>query len=406
MSLKNILRRYNAFLALSILNSLLIFVFVLFLIEKLDFLYLLRFNFIFISLIIGSLKVYVMSGVSGCIIEILSGEEIVLQFRRIHQNAKDLWPGFLITYVLISFLDFSLFIFVPSFRIWRPLFFSMTGIAATIVLAQWTVNKKYIGPLGIARGHINFDLNFLIVLIAAFLLELALSGPIQSGNFLWRNVLTLMLGYIHVFEFIFCSLYILDGYPEIKEKFRGQKEIFLINPMGPGILQSLATWFMRFHPPAFVVLKALSSKTYKFREFSRVIWQDRYYKNNVLVCITCFTSNSCEAYTIAKEFKKRGAKVVMGGPHVTYLPNEALAFCDSVVIGQAEGVWRDLVRDYENGTLKPRYMGNATEADYAQVHEELLASPHVDVNFDATFARSRPYPVDSCGPSLLTILLR
>ena len=124
-----------------------------------------------------------------------------------------------------------------------------------------------------------------------------------------------------------------------------------------------------------MVLKALSPKTYKFRKFNRIIWHDRYYKNDVLVCITCFTSNCYEAYTIAKEFKKRGSKVVMGGLHVTYLPNEALAFCDSVVIGQAEGVWQEVIHDYENGTLKSQYKGAAAESDYARVHEELLNSP-------------------------------
>ena len=184
-----------------------------------------------------------------------------------------------------------------------------------------------------------------------------------------------MLNYIHVFEFIFCALYILDHYPEIKEKFSNSKEIFLINPMGAEVVQSVGFSGLRRYPPVFVVLKALSPKTYKFREFNQVLWHERYYKSNVLVCITCFTSNCYEAYKIAKEFKKRGSKVVMGGPHVTYLPHEALAFCDSVVIGQAEGVWREVIRDYENGTLKPQYRGPATEADYAQVHEELLNSP-------------------------------
>jgi radical SAM superfamily enzyme YgiQ (UPF0313 family) len=106
-----------------------------------------------------------------------------------------------------------------------------------------------------------------------------------------------------------------------------------------------------------------------------VIWHDRYYKNNALVCITCFTSNCYEAYKIAKEFKKRGSTVIMGGPHVTYLPEEALVFCDSVVIGQAEGVWQNVMRDYENGALKSQYCAAATKEDYAKVHEELLISP-------------------------------
>ena len=125
---------------------------------------------------------------------------------------------------------------------------------------------------------------------------------IHIGDFHWRNIVSFILNYIHVFEFIFCSLYILDGYPEINEKFSRQKEVFLINPMGAGIVHSLEYWFLRAPPPVFVVLKALSPKTYKFRDFNRVHWHERYYKSNALVCITCFTSNSYEAFKIAKEF--------------------------------------------------------------------------------------------------------
>lgn len=319
-----------------------------------------------------------MSGISGCILEILSGEEFVLQFRRVRQNARALWQGFLIVFIMIRLVDLSLNVLFASFHIWRNLYFSLLGIITAYVLAQWTINKKYIGPLGVPHRRFRFKLSFLMVMISACLLELILarvSDFIYMGNFYWRNISAFILNYIHVFEFIFCSLYILDAYPEINEKFSCQKEIFLIRPAIAGVLNSLAFWLVRGYPPFFVVLKALSPKTYKFREFDQVIWHERYYKNNALVCITCFTSNCYEAYKLAKEFKKRGSKVVMGGPHVTYLPYEALAFCDSVVIGQAEGVWEEVIRDYENGELKSQYKGAATEADYSKVHEELLNSP-------------------------------
>ena len=224
-----------------------------------------------------------------------------------------------------------------------------------------------------------------MVIIAAFILELTLVrflDFIHTGGIYWQNILAFMLNYIHVFEFIFCSLYILGDYPEINEKFSASKEIFLINPILGANVRGLVLSRISPYPPFFVVLKALSSKAYQFREFNRVIWQERYYKNNALVCISCFTSNSYEAYKIAKEYKKRGSTVVMGGPHVTFLPNEALAFCDSVVIGQAEGVWGEVIRDYEEGALKLKYSEPPTEADYDKVHEELLNSlPYIVKGF-------------------------
>jgi radical SAM superfamily enzyme YgiQ (UPF0313 family) len=74
-----------------------------------------------------------------------------------------------------------------------------------------------------------------------------------------------------------------------------------------------------------------------------------------LVGISFMTSNASRAYWLAQEFKKRGKTVVLGGVHPTLLPDEALPFGDSVVIGEAEGVWAELLEDYKNGCLKKRY---------------------------------------------------
>jgi len=326
-----------------------------------------------------------MSAISGCILEIISGEELVLRIKRAHQNAMKLWPGFLTVFILIKLVDFILFVLFPSIRIWRSAYFSLLELIAIFVLAQWVLNKKYVNPLGLPRRKFKFELNFVMVLILAFLAELILTGvlnAVQIKYFYWHNILAFLLSYIHVFEFIYCSMFILDQYPEIKAKFNSSHEVFLINPMGAEVVKSLSYWFRRVYPPVFVVLKALTPKYYKFREFNRVLWNEHYYKGQVLVCVTCFTSNCYEAYKIAKEFKKRGAKVVMGGPHVTYLPHEALAFCDSVVIGQAEGVWKELINDYEKGALKAQYRGSASEDDHAKVYGELLnSSPSIIKEF-------------------------
>jgi len=370
-------QHHHFYRAISTLNSLFIPVLILSLVEILHLSFLSKFSFIFIM--IGLLKIYLMTGISGGILEIISGQELVLRLRRVHQNAKDFWPGFLIVFVIILLVDFLLFArFHSSSHLWRPLYFDVIVALAAYVLARWAIDKKYIRPLGMPRRSIKVNLSFLIVMVCACLLELILVRAldfIHIGAFYWRNIVAFMLSYIHVFEFIYCSMSIFGHYPEIKEEFSSQKEIFLINPMAAEVVQSLGYWMARLYPPVFVVLKALTPKTYKFREFNQVIWHECYYKSNVLVCITCCTTNCYEAYKIAKEFKKRGSTVVMGGTHVTYLPSEALAFCDSVVIGQAEGVWSQVIRDYENKTLKSQYMGAASDADYARVHEELLNSP-------------------------------
>jgi radical SAM superfamily enzyme YgiQ (UPF0313 family) len=74
-----------------------------------------------------------------------------------------------------------------------------------------------------------------------------------------------------------------------------------------------------------------------------------------LVGISCMTSNAPRAYQLAQEFKKRGKTVVFGGVHPTILPEEALQYGDSVVAGEAEGVWEQVLEDFQNGGLQRKY---------------------------------------------------
>lgn len=61
---------------------------------------------------------------------------------------------------------------------------------------------------------------------------------------------------------------------------------------------------------------------------------------------------------IAKEFKKRGKTVILGGYMVSIMAEEAAKYCDAVVVGDAELVWKELLEDYEKGTLKKIYEKN------------------------------------------------
>jgi radical SAM superfamily enzyme YgiQ (UPF0313 family) len=83
-----------------------------------------------------------------------------------------------------------------------------------------------------------------------------------------------------------------------------------------------------------------------------------FHKEIDLVGITAFTAEIPSAYEIADGFRKRGVNVVMGGIHVSFLPEEALEHATSVVIGEAEPVWGVLLQDVEKGELKPIYRSN------------------------------------------------
>jgi len=74
-----------------------------------------------------------------------------------------------------------------------------------------------------------------------------------------------------------------------------------------------------------------------------------------LIGITVMTPLATRAYEIADEFKRKGKTVVMGGMHVSALPDEALQHCDAVAIGEGEQVWPQMVEDFKRGELKQIY---------------------------------------------------
>lgn len=74
-----------------------------------------------------------------------------------------------------------------------------------------------------------------------------------------------------------------------------------------------------------------------------------------LVGISLMTSTALRGYEIADGFRRRGIKVVLGGMHVFFLQEEAQAHADSIVVGEAEYAWNDLLDDYLAGRMKASY---------------------------------------------------
>ncbi len=94
-----------------------------------------------------------------------------------------------------------------------------------------------------------------------------------------------------------------------------------------------------------------------------------------LVGITAFTSQANRAYQLAAEFRDRGVPVVMGGIHATMCSDEAAGRVDSVVTGEAESVWADVLADFRCGGLKRLYAGQHVDlADVPPARHDLLPS--------------------------------
>lgn len=80
-----------------------------------------------------------------------------------------------------------------------------------------------------------------------------------------------------------------------------------------------------------------------------------------LVGITAFTSQANRAYEVAAHFRAQGVPVVMGGIHATMCLDEVAARVDSVVTGEAEGVWARVLEDLRAGRLQRRYDGGLAD---------------------------------------------
>jgi radical SAM superfamily enzyme YgiQ (UPF0313 family) len=74
-----------------------------------------------------------------------------------------------------------------------------------------------------------------------------------------------------------------------------------------------------------------------------------------LVGMTVITGTAPRAYELSEKFRRRGIPVVLGGPHVTLVPDDAQQHADSIVVGYAEDEWPRLLRDFRAGRMLPRY---------------------------------------------------
>ncbi|UCD13325.1 MAG: B12-binding domain-containing radical SAM protein [Thermoplasmatales archaeon] len=115
----------------------------------------------------------------------------------------------------------------------------------------------------------------------------------------------------------------------------------------------------KFYAPPLTLeqLYAITPNDHDVKVIDERIGQKINYDGNYdLVGITAFTPYINRAYEIADAFRKMGVKVVLGGYHPTAIPDEAKQHADSVLLGEAEYTWLQLLKDVENNGLRPFYL--------------------------------------------------
>lgn len=115
-----------------------------------------------------------------------------------------------------------------------------------------------------------------------------------------------------------------------------------------------------------------------------------------LVGISCMTATVTWAYRFADQLRQGGIKVVLGGIHPTALPGEAAAHADAVVVGEAESVWPEVLRDAAAGSLQRYYRGERLPLD--DIPMPLAGRLPGPYKFRAVFtARGCPYRCSFCS---------
>ena len=74
-----------------------------------------------------------------------------------------------------------------------------------------------------------------------------------------------------------------------------------------------------------------------------------------LVAMTVITGTARRAYELSEQFQQRNIPVVLGGPHVTLVPDEAQQHANAICVGYAEETWPQLLHDFAKGEMQAIY---------------------------------------------------
>jgi len=327
------------------------------------------------------IRVFLYSGILGALVDLCTEQEYYITLKSFMRNVREVCLLYLLAQAVklsVLFLFFSAGLDLQNGLVGFGL-----DLLVLCALAFGLLRRKAAAGGIKLRVFPAITLPDAAVIVLIWGLQLAAHVLVPGEGLKNPHLSGALIGvekYLSLLLFIFIVKVYIQRSPQLRDRGRTRKEIFFVNPLGGGSSrEDFSSLFIVYYPYNFLVLEALTPPRYHIRKFRRVFWRKRYYRKDVLVAITSHTCNIHAAYKIAKEFRKRGAKVVMGGSHVSCLPEEALAFCDSVVVGEAEGVWEALLADYENNDLKRVYQGAATEEQYDRVHQFLMQAPAHEV---------------------------
>jgi len=120
------------------------------------------------------------------------------------------------------------------------------------------------------------------------------------------------------------------------------------------------------------------------------------------VAISSFTAMIKDAYTLADRYRAAGVVVILGGLHVALVPDEAALHADAIVVGEAEPVWPEVIRDLRSGRVKPRYQtqSGAFDLSLAPMPRFDLLDPSRYNRLTVQTQRGCPFNCEFCAASI------
>jgi radical SAM superfamily enzyme YgiQ (UPF0313 family) len=169
-----------------------------------------------------------------------------------------------------------------------------------------------------------------------------------------------------------------------------KRKLVLINPVNPVNTGLTINKSSRFPPIGLGIVAALTPDTWDVILLDEN-WESFTYQEADLVGITAFTASAPRAYEIAALYRKQGIPIVMGGIHASMCTEEALQFVNTVVSGEAEAVWPQVIRDFDLGQMQQVYQSEHIDIKNALCPRRDLFHP--DYMF-ASVQTSRGCPMD------------